>query len=244
MSYTFFGHQIIHLEHVDSTNNYTAKVFKSGELQPGSVIMADIQTNGRGQRNKTWQSDAYENLTFSLTADINLWKINSLIDLNRLIALSLQTFFTEIGLLAKVKWPNDIMVNDKKVCGILIENFFQSGKPKSIIGIGINVNQKTFKAPRSTSIDNEKHHNFIPRELLEILLHSLNKSFNNLPIRDSSKIKEEYDNRLWKREENTVFELESEGSISGRIIGSTEDGNLQIESNNKVRIFRNGMIKY
>jgi BirA family biotin operon repressor/biotin-[acetyl-CoA-carboxylase] ligase len=206
--------------------------------------MADIQTNGRGQRNKTWQSDAYENLTFSLSADINLWKINSLIDLNRLIALSLQNFFTEIGLPAKVKWPNDIMVNDKKVCGVLIENFFQSGKPKSVIGIGINVNQKTFEAPRSTSIFNEKNQHFIPRELLEILLHSLNKSFNNLPIQDSSKIKEEYDNRLWKRKKNTFFELESENAIRGKIIGTTDDGNLQIECGDKIRIFRNGMIKY
>tara|TARA_B100000508_G_C11465832_1_gene282421 strand:- start:5580 stop:6311 length:732 start_codon:yes stop_codon:yes gene_type:complete len=243
MSSSFFGHRIIHLESVDSTNNYTAKVFKSGEVQSGAVIMADIQTNGRGQREKTWHSGAYENLTFSLTADINLWKINTLIDLNRLIAISLHSFFNELGLSPKIKWPNDIMINDKKVCGILIENFFRESQPKSIIGIGINVNQQEFEVPRATSLFNEIKERHSTKELLFQFIKVLNATFESMPIHDSEKIHAEYDKYLWKRNEEWTFNSNDQEFI-GQIYGTTRDGNLIVNTKDEKFVFPNGSVKY
>jgi len=247
MSSSYFGHRIIHLESIDSTNNYTAKVFKSAEVPSGSVIMADIQTNGRGQREKTWQSGAYENLTFSLTADINLWKINTLIDLNRLIAISLHSFFVELGLKPKIKWPNDIMINDKKVCGILIENFFRDGSPKSVIGIGINVNQKEFDFPRATSISKEKGQHFKPKDLLYQFINKLNYTFGDLSISDSQKIHSRYDKLLWNKNLTQEFSTSENTKFIGKIIGSSIDGELLIERKRdeiEMVSYRNGEISY
>lgn len=247
MSLSYFGHRIIHLDSIDSTNNYTAKVFKSAEVPPGSVIMADIQTNGRGQREKTWQSGAYENLTFSLTADIKLWKINTLIDLNRLIALSLHSFFLELGLKPEIKWPNDIMINDRKVCGILIENFFKQGSPKSVIGIGINVNQKEFDFHRATSISEETGQHFIPKELLYQFINALNNIFDSLPISDSKMIHMNYDRLLWKKNIPHEFTKVNNERFTGEIIGTSQGGELLIDSKSGILgqlQFRNGEIAY
>lgn len=247
MSSTYFGHRIIHLESVDSTNNYTAKVFKADEVPEGSVIMADIQTNGRGQREKTWQSGAFENLTFSLTADIKLWKINTLIDLNRLIAISLHTFFRELHFDPKIKWPNDIMINDQKISGILIENFFKDGEPKSVIGIGINVNQKEFDFPRATSISLLKGMELQPKELLYQFIGSLNSTFENLPLNNSEYIHQTYDELLWKKNTSSLFIDSDQHEIEGRIVGTSEEGELIIsndENDLEIVKYRNGEIKY
>lgn len=243
MSKPIFGQRIIHLESVDSTNNYAAKVFKSGQVPPGTVIMADIQNNGRGQREKTWQSDAFQNLTFSLTADIKLWKINTLIDLNRLIAISLYRFFKQFDLSPKIKWPNDIMVNDKKISGILIENYFRDGAPKTIVGIGINVNQESFTVPRATSLINEKGEQCVPREVLDRFIHVLNDTFSNLPVQNSEAIHNEYDQLLWKLKSKTSFKL-SEEYFEGKIKGTTVEGELVIDTQSGDKTFRNGTIKY
>src|SRR5690554_3889162 len=137
MQKALVGQKIIFLEHVDSTNNYTAKVFKSGAISSGTVIMTDIQTNGRGQREKAWQSDAFANLLVSIAADINLWGIRNLISLNHIVALSLQRFLSKYTSEVKIKWPNDIMIKGKKVAGILIETQVTSTQRKSVIGFGV-----------------------------------------------------------------------------------------------------------
>ena len=238
------GQKIIHLESVDSTNNYAANMFKEGCIQHGAVIMADIQTNGRGQRGNTWQSGAFENLTFSITADIKLWKINTLIDLNRLIALSLHTFFQEFELEPKIKWPNDIMINEKKVCGILIENFFRDNTPKSIIGIGINVNQKQFDVERATSLLNLTGSHFQPKELLYKFIETTNTVLNTLPLNHSEIIHKNYDELLWKRKQAHEFTLNSGSIKTGAIEGTTLEGNLIIDFNHSREEFRNGEVKY
>lgn len=244
MSKPIFGQRIIHLESVDSTNNYAAKVFKSGQAPPGTVILADIQNNGRGQREKTWQSDAFQNLTFSLTADIKLWKINSLIDLNRLIAISLFRFFKQLNLSPKIKWPNDIMISDKKICGILIENYFRDGSPKTIIGIGINVNQKTFDVPRATSLIKETRKQIAPRDLLDKYIHVLNDTFLSLPIHDSERIHNEYDQLLWKLETPHQFKGVHGNSFEGLIQGTSLTGELKVYNGTNITNYRNGEVSY
>lgn len=244
MSSSYFGHRIIHLESVDSTNNYTAKVFKSEEVQAGAVIMADIQTDGRGQREKTWQSGAFENLTFSLTADIKLWKINTLIDLNRLIAIALHSFFTEFALEPEIKWPNDIMIKGQKISGILIENFFKEGMPKSIIGIGININQKEFDFPRATSLAKLTGRNYNTRELLFKFLKVVNEVFEKTLLLDSTSIHQEFDRRLWKLNQTHNFKLSTNETVEGVLEGTAESGELLVQINNEIKTYSNGKITY
>lgn len=238
------GHPIIHLESVDSTNNYAAKVFKSDQVPPGAVILSDIQTDGRGQRHKTWHSDAYLNLTFSITGAINLWKINSLIDLNRIVAIALQRFFLKFDPSARIKWPNDIMVRDQKICGILLENFFRQRKPLSVIGIGINVNQKKFNAPRATSIALLTGSDHINKEILHTFLHSLNQTIKTFSSESSQSIHLTYDELLWKKDDLHTFTLNEGVKETGRIQSTTSDGNLVVFMEGEHITFRNSEISY
>lgn len=219
-------------------------MFKSGEVGPGAVIMADIQKYGRGQRDKTWQSDAFENLTFSLTADINLWKINSLIDLNRLIALSLYELFKTFDLSPKIKWPNDIMVEDKKISGILIENFFRGHSAKTIIGIGININQRSFQVPRATSMANELEQQFTPKEVLLQFIDILNTVFTKYNGLSSTEIHSDFDNNLWKRNTPNEFITKGNEKVFGTLLRTTDEGSLSIDINGVTKTYRNGEIQY
>ena len=136
------GRKIVRLESVDSTNNYTANLIKSGELVHGSVIMAVEQTNGRGQMGAEWLVKPGENLTFSIFLDnVNL-SVDNQFFLTRLVSVSLIDFLANFNIPAMIKWPNDLFVNDKKIAGVLIENNVSgSFIQKSIIGIGLNVNE-------------------------------------------------------------------------------------------------------
>ena len=126
---------------VDSTNAEAWR--RSGELENLTVIAARSQTAGRGQRGNTWTSAPGENLTFSILlrhpAD---FPASGLIRVNWLTALSVRDFLAGFGINATIKWPNDIYVGRRKICGILIEN--RLTPPLSVIGIGLNVNQTEF----------------------------------------------------------------------------------------------------
>lgn len=141
------------LEEVDSTNSYVS--VHSAELDDMTMVIADRQTAGRGQRGNSWESEAGRNLTFTL-----LWRPESFAPrdqfaISEAVALAMIDFLGDLGIDARIKWPNDIYVGDRKIAGILIEH---SITPTSIehtrIGVGLNVNQTEFvsDAPNPVSI--------------------------------------------------------------------------------------------
>lgn len=169
------GKQIIHLDSVDSTNNYAAKLCKEGSVMHGTVIMADEQTNGRGQRGASWQSNPGMNLTFSLYVEPSKLKADQQTIISHCVSLALIKTLNKKGIAAEIKWPNDIYVKEKKIAGMLIENTLRNGKVgSSIIGIGLNVNQEDFELS-ATSLRAETGERFIPRDVLESFLVELEK---------------------------------------------------------------------
>lgn len=153
-------HDIIWLESVDSTNEEARRHIS--DIDNLSVLSALEQTAGRGQRGNTWTSKAGENLMFSivlmLSSDasgrVHLEARNQFA-LNEIASLSVIDFLRVHGIQARIKWPNDIYVGSRKICGILIENSLH-GKhvSSSIIGIGLNINQRNFDVnlPNPTSM--------------------------------------------------------------------------------------------
>lgn len=240
---TYIGHKIIFLERIDSTNNYTAKVFKSGGIDSGAVIVTDIQTNGRGQRGKEWQSDAFSNLIASIAADLNLWKINNMISLNHITSLALQSFLQKHTKNVKIKWPNDIMINDKKVAGILIESHITSTQIKSVIGFGVNINQQNFDAPRATSLSLETGSFFDPRELIYEVIDAFNHFINLYHSRGEKHIQDQFNQQLWKLKSDHLFNFDKKVSI-GQIMTTTESGELIVQFENEIKVFMNGQISY
>jgi BirA family biotin operon repressor/biotin-[acetyl-CoA-carboxylase] ligase len=136
---------IIHLAEIGSTNTYLRENIHT--IEAPAFIYADIQNAGRGQRGNTWLSEPYANLLFSA-----LWKpanlpANKQFSLSEAVALSIVEALASLHVTASVKWPNDIYVDDRKICGILIENALMgTSLEHSIIGAGINLNQRSFPA--------------------------------------------------------------------------------------------------
>ena len=146
-------HDIIWLQSVDSTNEEAKRHIS--DIDNLSVLSAWEQTAGRGQRGNTWTSNAGENLMFSIVLKSPVLMAEDHFALNEIAALSVSEFLSTYGIKAQIKWPNDIYVDKKKICGILIENSFR-GKSisSSIIGIGLNINQRNFNVnlPNPTSM--------------------------------------------------------------------------------------------
>ncbi len=145
--------RLIELSTVDSTNNY-AKAH-AGELESPSMIVAVEQTAGRGQRGNSWESEPGANLTFSVFVRLTQLPARRQFALSEAVALAVADTLAAFGIEAKVKWPNDIYVGDRKICGILIEHSIMgAGLNYSIIGTGINVNQRKFisSAPNPISM--------------------------------------------------------------------------------------------
>ena len=139
--------QLIKLNATDSTNNYLKQLILERTLDDFSVVVANHQTNGRGQRGSSWLSEKDKNLTFSvLKRNISIvanqqFLLNILVSLS--IVKSLEGF--NIPKLA-IKWPNDILSDHHKISGILIENLIKNKQIEyAIIGIGLNVNQVKFE---------------------------------------------------------------------------------------------------
>jgi len=138
-----------------STNDYLAQLCKKGKAKEFYTVMAESQTNGKGQRGNAWESESGKNLTFSIVFYPTALEAKKQFCLSMLAALSCHEALGNYTDGFSIKWPNDIYWKDKKIGGILIENELE-GKyiTQSIIGIGLNLNQEVFHsdAPNPVSL--------------------------------------------------------------------------------------------
>ncbi|MBQ7222510.1 MAG: biotin--[Bacteroidales bacterium] len=146
---------IIWFNELDSTNN--AILNDKLSLKDRSVYATVHQTAGKGQRGNKWESAKGENLTFSILFKPERLKAEKQFEISEAVTLGIVDYLRSKGIEAKIKWPNDIYVGDKKICGILIENSVSEGLiSHSVVGIGVNVNQTLFlsDAPNPVSMAN------------------------------------------------------------------------------------------
>lgn len=132
-------------EILDSTNNEAKREFP--RLDNLSIVAAVEQTAGRGRGTHTWVSKPGENLTFSIILKLPaaFLAAGEAVRIMHLCSVSLCKFLEKEGVEPRIKWPNDIWVEDSKIAGILIENIFSEGYlVSSVIGVGLNLNQKEF----------------------------------------------------------------------------------------------------
>ncbi len=230
------GHRIIRLDSVDSTNNYAAKLLASGELSHGSVIMADEQTAGRGQRGASWSSGAGENLLLTIVLKPANLSVSEQFRLTQFASLGLIDLLAKYQLKGSIKWPNDIYVNDKKLSGMLIENQVSSSTISIVLlGIGLNVNQTEFPGLSATSIRSELGAVIPVMELAMSLFHCLNERWKSINNRGFGELDTAYLEQLYLRDIPSLFSDEA-GAFMGKIIGTTEQGMLKVvRENNEIR---------
>ena len=222
------GRKIIHLDSVDSTNNYVAKLLQGDEIDHGTVILASEQYAGKGQRSSEWVVKPGENLTFSVFLDNVNVAVGKQFILTQIVSLSLVALLKKRNLKAEIKWPNDIFVNGKKIAGVLIENQLRSTTiQRTIIGVGLNVNEIDFKNFTATSIKNEQGA-FVPlNDVLYSFIDLFNKTWSTF-ISDLSLLDQQYHNNLYLRNVSAKYQ-DQLGVFNGLLLGVEPSGKLLIE---------------
>ena len=224
MSYHFIKERIQFIEEVDSTNNYLKKLVRDNTVSAPFSLYTNFQTQGKGQRSKTWESEPAKNVLASFLVD-SIKHIESLPHLNKCMALALVHVLNKLGLNhVSIKWPNDIYVRDHKIAGILIENVIEGKQIKHcILGVGLNINQSKFQSLDATSTKKELGKTLNVLEVLQLLF----EQFYALLVKNETQIAQEVNQILYKKGESVTFQLDS-GIASYEIRSICSNGNLEV----------------
>lgn len=201
LSTQWLGQSVCYFEELDSTNSF-AKSMATDEVQQGMVCLTDNQTKGRGQYERNWESKSGKNLTFSLVFRPQTSERFHVLTLACALAIVEQlNELIDENPCTSIKWPNDVMLNKKKIAGLLTESVFNGNKPdRLVVGVGLNVNQCNFSqevSEKATSISLEKGKQISREKLLSDLLGRI-----------------EYKYSLWHRQKTDLLK-----SINQNIIG-------------------------
>lgn len=237
--------ECIYLDSVDSTNRYARNLLAEGKCKEGiTVISADEQYAGRGQKGNSWESEPGKNLTFSIVCHPYFLQASDQFILSQAIALAivktlrdLQEEHTANGAEPKpfcVKWPNDIYYGDNKISGTLIECDLNGKSISScIIGTGINVNQEVFlsDAPNPISLRQIYGHDFCISPILKAVYDQFSKYYSQIESGKSQRIREQYLSILYRKE---GFHLYSDiyGQFEAEFADIEETGHLILRTRN------------
>ncbi|OFX18922.1 MAG: biotin--[acetyl-CoA-carboxylase] ligase [Bacteroidetes bacterium GWA2_31_9] len=227
------GKQIIHLDSVDSTNNYMKDNLLSNSENEGLIVSCKNQTAGKGQNNNFWESESGKNITISFFIKPKDYiDISDQFKISVFVAVSVFEFINaHASNNISIKWPNDIYFENKKIAGILIEHSIELNKLEStLIGIGININQEVFKsnAPNPISLKNITNQTFDLDNLINQLAEILNT--NLIILKNNYKtLKDIYLKNLFHK--NTFHKyIYKEKNIVAKIIDINNFGHLILET--------------
>ncbi len=232
METLFIGKNLIFLPEVHSTNSYATDLLKNVNLPEGTVIHAAHQSQGKGQRGAVWEAEAGLNLTASVVLKPGFLNLNKQFFLYQIAALACYDAMSEILQSSqfdiKIKWPNDILVNKKKIAGILIESTIHHNQVNwTVVGIGINVNQQAFATGQQvTSLKLLTNKTYAVEELLKILCKHLEKHYLSLLNSKFHSITELYLGRLFAL--NTFMDFEINGEIQTYCVKGVSNTGLLI----------------
>ena len=228
----FTGKSIHFLPSCHSTNTEASLLIRSKTAVNGLIVITNEQTAGRGQQGNVWHSEPNANLTFSVILfPAYHFHINYSFYLNIVaslaIAKTLETFLPKK--IIRVKWPNDIYVDNKKICGILIENTLRGEHISSIVmGIGLNVNQSVFGLPTATSILQESGCQSSLQNVLDSLCEHIEEFYLALNTGLKKELFDLYQSKLYAL--NLLHEYQdSDENFMGYIRGIEENGTLLVE---------------
>jgi BirA family biotin operon repressor/biotin-[acetyl-CoA-carboxylase] ligase len=225
---------VIHLKSVGSTNDFLKQKLKDKLLANWTCVYSDFQEKGRGQRGNIWSSPKGKNLLFSFYFKPKNIKAENAFLINEWVSVSINNTLENLGVKnVQIKWPNDILVNQKKICGVLVENSI-SGKTisESIIGIGLNVNAFPVHL-KSTSIENELGVSLSVKSVMQKLLFELQK---NAILLDNGLlgIRKNYLENLYGYNNNVKLK-DITGEWEGRIVSVLESGIIRIEKKGRIQ---------
>lgn len=234
METLFVGKNIIFLPETESTNSYATALLKNVNVPEGTVVDTAHQTQGKGQRGSGWNTEASSNLTCSIVIKPEFLNIEKQFFLYQIAALACYDTTAEIlnngQFDIKIKWPNDILVNGRKICGILIENNVVVGKLNwCVIGVGLNINQEHFRGlERATSLYLTNGKRYDLRYVLGLLCKHFEKYYLALKAEKNDVIEAEYRKNFYALNRVRAFEYEGKRQ-NMKVKGVASSGLLLLE---------------
>lgn len=233
---------IIHFKEVNSTNETARKYLKENKLKDDFVITADFQSSGKGQLLNSWNSEPGKNLLISMVLNVDI-KVKNQFYLNIVFSLSVLDVLEKYNFKnSSIKWPNDILINKKKVGGILIQNFVKHDIiSQTIIGLGLNINQTDFTNynRQATSFCLESNSTYSVKEIRDEFLKKITKRLSMSEEKNS----DDYFSSLYLKDKASTFEVDN--SIKMGIIRSvSKEGFLVVEFEDSTEKFKLQEIKY
>lgn len=229
--------RIIKLNAIDSTNAFLRQLGMVETLKDYTIVVTKFQSQGRGQMGTVWQSQDGKNLMFSVYKNVSFLNPEHVFFLSIVTSLAIVKTLKMFNVpKLKIKWPNDILSENKKICGVLIENVLSNNQLKgTVIGIGLNVNQTEFNnLPQASSLlmITGKFHD--TEEIMNALISQLRHYFSYLKTGKYELLLRKYENLLFRKDKASTFK-DSQGELfTGIIQGVSQLGNLKVLTENGV----------
>ena len=225
------GSNIIFFDTLPSTNTYAVSLIRTKKVPEGTIIRAAYQSAGRGQTGNQWESEAGKNLLISIILyPVGLNPSDQFL-ISMMVSLGISDFLGGEISGCRIKWPNDIYVNNDKIAGILIENsIMENTVLNSVAGIGLNINQREFTtgAPNPVSMSLITGIEYDPEECLSQLAIAIDKRYSQLLAGEHREIRRNYISQLYRLNEWNYFS-DTLSTFRGRILSVKDDGMVQIE---------------
>ena len=220
--------EIYHFESLPSTNSKLLELSKKN-AKSWTVVSTFEQTAGKGYSGNQWTSEPNKNIAVSVLIKSEL-NYSELIYFNQWLCNTFAEYLISFSDEVYVKWPNDIIIHNKKVCGILIETHRSESQLNIISGIGINVNQSNFKLlPKAGSLSTQSGQQFDLEEILSDLLTELVSSHKQIENREWENIFSNYNQNLFRLNQASEFMIKEE-EFEAIIRGVDESGQLILEN--------------
>lgn len=223
----------IELEEVNSTNAFLKERLVSGEVKEPTTVFTHSQTSGKGMGQNIWASDNDKNALFSMALFTKI-KTDEIFKVSLATSMAIFEFLKIRGIKTKIKWPNDIYYEGKKLGGILIENLLDGDIVKtSIIGVGLNLNQEKFPKwiPNPISLKNITGKDYDAKEFVEQISEMVQKKLNEIKDIPFADLRLDYLLNLYKFGEIAMWKIQGiKDEISGSIVDVKPSGKIVVQA--------------
>jgi len=243
----FIGKDIRYLPMCQSTNLTAFELIEAGDYFEGTTVITNHQTAGRGQQGNVWNAEKGQNITLSVILCPKLFSIQEQFMINIALTLAIHDLLYPLVSnpdLLKIKWSNDILYDNKKICGILIQNI-TSGQSiaKSVVGIGININQRSYTEKQAISLAQITNLMYDLPVLVQKLLENIEKRYLQLQKKMYQELEKSYYACLYGYQED-ILVREQGRSIKGKILGVDSIGRLKMDILGDIRTFQYKEIQF
>jgi BirA family transcriptional regulator, biotin operon repressor / biotin---[acetyl-CoA-carboxylase] ligase len=231
-SFQIPGHRLILQDETMSTNNYATSLLASEKIEEGTIVLTFRQLKGRGHGKNVWESEDFKNLTFSLILFPDFLQAQKQFLLSQVVSLGLYDFLAGKTSDVAIKWPNDLLIGNKKTAGILIENsVFGEKLQSSVVGVGININQVAFPGhlPEATSLAIETGKEYSLEETCQTVMGEIMKWYRLLRDHQTESIEKRYLEHLFRMGKKSLFRKDNK-EFEAEIMGIDKFGQLQLKN--------------